>query len=62
MKQKNKKKQQRITVKDYLKAVKKANREIELEQNAGWRSTHKVHQSKKSYNRKANRTIDTEEE
>ena len=37
----------RITAKDYLKAVKKADREIELTQQVGWKSTHKVHKSKK---------------
>jgi len=44
---------QRITVKDYLKAVKKADREIQLEQQVGWTATHKVHKSSKLYDRKA---------
>lgn len=40
----------RITNKDYIKAVKKADREIGLEN--GFKSTHKIFRSKKLYNRK----------
>jgi hypothetical protein len=43
----------RITTKDYLKAVKRADRENELAQQVGWRSVHKIHKSKKTYDRKA---------
>ncbi|MBP1639581.1 MAG: hypothetical protein H6Q17_1164 [Bacteroidetes bacterium] len=43
----------RITAKDYIKAVKKANREIELVQQVGWKSTHKIHKNKKAYDRKS---------
>jgi len=45
----------RITVKDYLKAVKKADRENELAQQPGWKSVHKIHKSKKTYDRKSYR-------
>lgn len=51
--QKNNKNKLRITVKDYVKAVKKADREIELTRQAGWKSIHKVHKSKKLYDRKS---------
>lgn len=50
--QKNNKNKLRITAKDYLKAVKRADREIELTQQVGWKSTHKIHKSKKLYDRK----------
>ena len=33
-------------------AGKKASREMEIEANAGWVATHKVHKSQKDYNRK----------
>ena len=49
---KNSKNKLRITAKDYLKAVKKADREIELVQQVGWKSVHKVHKNKKAYDRK----------
>ncbi len=54
-KKKKKQKDYRITVEDYIKAVKKANREIELEQQPGWQRTTMVHKSKKAYNRKDNK-------
>lgn len=34
-----------------MKAVKKADREIELENSVGFKSTTRIHKSKKSYNR-----------
>lgn len=34
-----------------MKASRKASRELELENSIGWVSTHKVHKSKKTYNR-----------
>lgn len=34
-----------------MKASRKASRELELENSIGWISTHKVHKSKKTYNR-----------
>lgn len=42
----------KITKLDYIKSNRKASREIELEIMGGWISRHKVHKSKKSYNRK----------
>ncbi|HOI25928.1 MAG TPA: hypothetical protein PLN63_00135 [Paludibacteraceae bacterium] len=42
----------RITFDDYIKAVKKADREIELQQHAGFQSRTRIHKSKKIYNRK----------
>lgn len=54
-KKKKKNKDYRITVEDYIKAVKKADREIELEQQPGWRRTTAVHKNKKTYNRKDNK-------
>lgn len=38
---------------DYIKANRKGSREAELEDNTGWSSTHKIHLSKKTYNRKS---------
>lgn len=50
----NKKNIARITVQDYIKAVKKADREIQIETSIGWTSNTKIHKSKKIYNRKIN--------
>ena len=50
-KRKTKVQGKRITVKDYLKAIRKADREIELERQPGWRSVHKVFKNKKVYDR-----------
>lgn len=44
----------KISIKDYIKAVKKADREIQLEISPGWVSANKIHKSKKIYNRKTN--------
>lgn len=55
MKKKKKQNREKITIADYIKAVKKADREIQLETQVGWVSIHKVHQSKKAYNRKVNK-------
>ena len=49
---KKKKIQGKITIADYIKAVKKADREAQLAQSAGWRRSTNVHKSKKTYNRK----------
>lgn len=38
---------------DAIKAFKKANREIELENKTGWTCKNKVHKSKKTYDRKS---------
>lgn len=45
----------------FLKAFKKANREIEMERNDGkWVSTHRIWKNKKAYNRKRDRKCDTD--
>jgi len=49
---KKKRKVLKITVADYIKAVKKADREIQLSQSAGFVSKTKIHKSKKVYDRK----------
>jgi hypothetical protein len=46
---------------DYIKAIKKADREIELENNPGFKSTNKIHKSKKNYDRKRLKGDDFEE-
>ena len=50
---KKKKIHTKITIEDYIKAVKKIDREIQLEQSAGWSRTTNIHKSKKLYDRKA---------
>ncbi len=45
---------------DVVNAVKRANREMQLENNAGFVSVRKVHKSKKSYNRKSKFTKEWE--
>lgn len=52
MKKKKNKNKGKITIEDYIKAVKKADRDIQLERSVGWVSTTKVHKSKKTYSRK----------
>ena len=42
----------KVTVEDYIKAVKIADREIQQSHSPGWTSTHKIHPSKKTYNRR----------
>jgi hypothetical protein len=42
----------KITLKDYIKANKKANREIELENGFGWYAQNKIFQNKRKYKRK----------
>lgn len=54
MKKKKKQSKVKITINDYIKAVKKADREIQLSQSPGWKRTTKVHKSKKIYDRKGN--------
>lgn len=41
----------RITKDDSLKALRIANRKIELENSNGWVCTHKIHKTEKTYNR-----------
>ena len=37
---------------EYIKAIKKADREFELQDNPGFKSKNKIHKSKKQYSRK----------
>lgn len=55
MKKKKSPERGKITIQDYIKAVKKADRETQLETNVGFTATTKVHTSKKIYNRKNNK-------
>lgn len=41
-----------FTLTDYIKANRKGSRAAELEDSTGFKSTHKVHKSKKTYSRK----------
>ncbi|QIK61336.1 hypothetical protein G7050_16405 [Dysgonomonas sp. HDW5A] len=52
MKKKKSQERGKITIQDYIKAVKKADRETQLETNVGFTAITKVHKSKKLYNRK----------
>lgn len=47
-----------ITKEDYIKASRRGSREAELELSPGFVSKHKVHKSKKSYNRQENKKIE----
>ena len=40
------------SIDEYIKANRKASREIELEQHVGWVSVNRPHKNKKKYNRK----------
>ncbi len=55
---KKKKTSGRITMDDFIKAVKKADREIQLHQSVGFKSHTQVHKSKKIYDRKEGKKID----
>jgi hypothetical protein len=55
---KKKKQTNRITTEDYIKAVKKADRDLWLQNSSGFRAVTKVHQSKKAYKRKEGKKID----
>lgn len=58
-KPKNLKGREHIGFEDYLKANRKASREIELEQNGGrWVAKDRPHKNKKAYNRKRDRQVD----
>ena len=48
----------KLTVEDYIKAVKMADREIQQSHNPGWASTNKIHPSKKTYNRRENKRME----
>jgi len=60
MKKRNKVKT-KITATDYIKAVKKADREQQLKEFIGWQRTTKVHKNKKTYNRKTEKKNYTDE-
>jgi hypothetical protein len=49
---KKKKINRKISIEDYIKAVKKADREEELSKSPGWKRITNVHKSKKVYDRK----------
>jgi len=55
MKKRKKRPDMKITVKDFVKAVKKADREIEQSFRPGWSSSTMIHKSKKAYNRQENK-------
>nr|WP_297162140.1 hypothetical protein [uncultured Dysgonomonas sp.] len=55
MRKKKNQERGRITIQDYIKAVKKADRESQLETNIGFTTITKVHKSKKLYTRKNNK-------
>ena len=42
----------RITIEDYIKAVRIADRDYELSCEKGWKSKHHIHRNKKLYTRK----------
>ncbi len=42
----------KITKEQQYKAMRKGNREAELEANGGWTANHKIHKSVKAYSRK----------
>ena len=52
-KSQNKSIQPQITVEDFMKAIKIADREMEQSYRPGWAAKVKVHTNKKTYNRKA---------
>jgi len=47
-----------ITVEDYVKAVKMADREVEQSFRPGWASKVKIHTNKKTYNRKVYKSVE----
>lgn len=55
---KRKRETKRITIDDYVKAVKKADRELSLQNSTGFRAVTHIHQSKKIYKRKEGKKID----
>jgi hypothetical protein len=48
----------KLTVEDYVKAIKIADREMEQSFRPGWSAKNKIHVSKKTYNRKAKPPIE----
>lgn len=55
MRKKKNQERGRITIQDYIKAIKKADRESQLETNIGFTTITKVHKNKKLYTRKNNK-------
>jgi hypothetical protein len=58
---KKKKTKGKITIEDYIKAVKKADRDEELSRLAGWKRITAIHKSKKAYDRRRDKKNYTEE-
>lgn len=58
MKKRKKKISMKLTVDDYIKAVKIADREIQQSHNPGWVAINKIHPSKKTYNRRVNKRLE----
>lgn len=59
MGKKKKKKSLKIGgLEDYIKANRKASREIELEQHVGWVAVDRPHRNKKLYDRKRDRRVE----
>jgi len=56
MKKRKKRSSSKITIEDYIKAVKKADRENEISESAGWKRTTTIHKNKKAYDRKRDKT------
>lgn len=57
----NKRKKKATEQEMFIKAFRKANRELEMERNDGkWVATHRVWKNKKYYNRKRDRKFDTD--
>jgi ribosomal protein L14 len=48
----------KFTAQDYIQAVKRADREISLENSSGFKAVTRIHQSKKTYKRKEGKKID----
>ena len=57
----NKRKKKATEQEMFIKAFRKANRELEMERNDGkWVATHRVWKNQKAYNRKRDRKFDTD--
>lgn len=54
---KRKKVKGKISIDDYIKAVKRADREEELSKSAGWKRKTSIHKSKKAYDRRRDKKI-----
>lgn len=61
MSKKKQKSNTKITIEDFIKAVKKADREEELAQQAGWTRKTSIHKNKKLYDRKRDKNSHSEE-